>query len=67
VVLAVPQHNLPPGSMRPMTIATIVDQPADVILTSLSNCGEWYYRPESRRRPKVMVGAGIDGSGRIAS
>jgi len=48
-----PQHDLPPSSMRPMTIATIVDQPAYVILTCLSNCGEWSYRPESRRRPKI--------------
>jgi len=28
-----------------MTSATIVEQPADVILTCLSNCGEWCYRP----------------------
>jgi len=67
MVLAVLQHDLPLSSMRPMTIATIVDQAADVILTCLSNCGEWCYRPESRRRPKIMVWAGIDGSGQNAS
>jgi len=66
VVLAVPQNDLPPSSVRPMMSATILEHPADVILTCLSNCGEWCYRPESRR-PKIMVWAGIDGSGRNAS
>ena len=35
----IPQHDLPPSSMRPMISATIVEQPADVILkTTFFRC-----------------------------